>query len=338
MRVGVVGLASCYWPNALASSLTKIEDVEIAAAANAGHSDAEIMACLRTTKEDYAERFTLKLYETPEEMIESEGLDAVCICVEHSRQADMVELCAPRGLNIFSAKPMATTRDAADRIVAAVETHGINFTSGTSERFVPGFQKMKELAAAGRIGRLLSLRTYHYHGTIASFGKDDWYLRAEEGGPELSLGWYVVDAMMWLAGEDVTEVYASYENFCSPDTPFMDVGKIFLRFASGAMGSIDIYFSTGCRELPGYEVEILGSEGAIRSEQTGTKIFLHNADAAETFEAEAADPLPRQVADWVAACRTGRPASPTVREAARIMEICFACQESAAARQPVGLS
>jgi len=171
-------------------------------AANAGHRDDEIAAYLGGTKEDYATQFGLNLYASPEEMLDAADPDAVCLSVEHTRHVDMVERCAARGLGIFVAKPMSTSKEGTQRIVRAVEHHGVNFTSGTSERFVPGFQTMKELVTADRIGRVLSLRTYHYHGNIRSFGKGDWYLHRDQGGPELSLGWYAVDAMVWLAGQN----------------------------------------------------------------------------------------------------------------------------------------
>ncbi len=90
----------------------------------------------------------------------------------------------------------------------------------------------------------------------------------KEGGPELSLGWYVIDVLLDFMGQSATSVYADYDNYTSPGSPFMDCGKMVLRLKNGAMASWDMYF---CHRIPypTWELEVAGPKGVIRVQAAG---------------------------------------------------------------------
>ncbi|KKK45646.1 hypothetical protein LCGC14_3165150, partial [marine sediment metagenome] len=77
LRIGIVGLASLYWPRALAENLARLPEAQLCGAAHLGETDEQIAATLGCTGGEFAEMFGLKLYESAEEMIEAEALDAV---------------------------------------------------------------------------------------------------------------------------------------------------------------------------------------------------------------------------------------------------------------------
>ena len=141
-------------------------------------------------------------------------------------------------------------------------------TSGTSERFDGGIREAYQRFKNGAIGELISIRALHQHGDIGSFPKGDWYWDEEQGGPERSLVWDAADIFRWFADSEVARVYAEYDNYLSENSPFMDNGKIILRFENRVMGSIDIYFSVSGFQFPSYEIELVGTTGAIRTQQS----------------------------------------------------------------------
>lgn len=138
IRTGIVGLQSVFWPNAFASCLRSISEAELVACADMGYDPNLIEISLGSVPEAYAAQHGVKLYSDPVEMIQRENLDAVCICAKHTEIVDFVEQVAPTGVDIYIAKPMATTVEAADRIVKAVRANGVIATSGTTERFDGG--------------------------------------------------------------------------------------------------------------------------------------------------------------------------------------------------------
>ena len=338
IRTGIVGLQSVYWPNAFANCLRAIPEVELAACADMGYEPDLVKISLGKTPEEYAEQHNVGLYHDPVEMVEKESLQAVCICAKHTEMVNFVEMVAPLGVDIYIAKPMATTMDAANRIVKAVRDNNVIATSGTTERFDGGIREAYRRFQSGVIGKLISIRALHQHGNISGFPKNDWYWDEAQGGPELSLIWYAGDIVRWFAGSEVTRVYAEYDNYLSDNSPFMDNGKIILRFENKVMGSIDIYFSVKGWSFPSYEVELVGTEGCIRTQQSVHEGMLFTKDGATNFYRIQNNNLQDEMKHWVQCCINKTDPELTIEDARSVIELCLACRQSAHTRTPVVLS
>jgi UDP-N-acetylglucosamine 3-dehydrogenase len=331
LRVGMVGLTSLYWPIAIARGLARERGAKLLAAATLGSPEKAVVEHLGMTAEAYAIQFSLTLYRDAEEMIRREKLDAVVLCVPHSEHADWAEKMARLGVDIYIAKSFATTLSEATRIVQAGKTHGVNIACGPSDRYHPAIFAAKTAIAHGLIGEPFALRLAHHHGTIDGFHKNDWYRRKKEGGPELSLAWYVIDLAMHLTGSRVKQVFALYRNYTTPASPFMDCGKMVLSMGTGAMVSCDMFF---CNRFPypTWEMEIIGTRGAVVVHADPAS---HGKTVATLHSAKGIKPLPlpsrqpdREVA-WVEGFRKGRPAVVPAEEALEITRISLAALESA---------
>ena len=337
IRTGIVGLQSVYWPGAFASCLKAIPEVELVACADMGYDADLVRISLGRTPEEYASQYDIALYHDAAEMIEKEGLQAVCICAKHTEIADFAELVASLGVDIYMAKPMATTMEAATRIVKAVRDNNVIATSGTTERFDGGIREAYRRLRDGAIGELISIRALHQHGNISGFPKDDWYWDKAQGGPEFSLIWYAGDVVRWFADSEVVRVYAEYDNYLSGNSPFMDNGKIILRFASRAMGSIDIYFSVKGWSFPSYEVELMGTEGCIRTQQSVHEGMLFTKDGIKNFYRIQNNNLLDEMKHWVQCCVNRTDPELTIEDARSVIELCLACRQSADTHVPVSL-
>ena len=337
LRAGIVGLQSVFWPNAFANCLSAISGVTLVACADLDYDPDLISISLGKTSVEYAAAYNLQLYHDPVEMIQKEGLDAVCISAKNTEAVNLVEQVAPLGVDIYIAKPMATTAEAAERIVKAARDHGVIATSGTTERFDGGIREAYQRFKSSAIGELISIRALHQHGNINSFPKDDWYWEEAQGGPELSLIWYAADVVRWFAGSEVTRVYAEYDNYLSKRSPFMDNGKIILRFENRVMGSIDIYFSVDGFRLPAYEVELVGTAGAIRTQQSVYEGTLFTKDGISNFYRIQNNNLLDEMTHWVACCQNRTNPDLTIEDAQRVIELCLACRQSAQTHTPVAL-
>ena len=341
IRIGIAGLATMYWPVALAQNLSELPDAGLRAVCAMGADDDEIMKTARTTRRDYADRFGVQVYDDLEEMIEAEKLDTVAICTRHSKHAEHVERAAAKGVNIYICKPMATTLEDADRIVEAGRRHGVPIAVGPGGRFDPHHVVARHVAESGRIGDPFSIRISHNHGTIAAFGPDDWYREKKEGGPELSLGWYVIDVLRGLVPRRVARVYAEYHNFASPDSPFMDQGKIVLRFVNDTVASCDMHFSNRFA-FPTWDLEVAGTAGALRT-HSGTpqdgvpEALLWTADGVEVLDVPEGNCWSADTEAWVAAFNQHRTPPIDAEEGRLITMISLACRESAEQHRVVAL-
>lgn len=337
IRTGIVGLQSVYWPNAFANCLKAISEVELVACTDMGYDPNLVKISLGGMPEEYATEHNVALYHDATEMIEKEGLQAVCICAKHTEIVDLVELVAPLGVDIYMAKPMATTMEAANRIVKAVRDNDVIATSGTTERFDGGIRAAYQQFKSGAIGELISIRALHQHGNISGFPKGDWYWDEEQGGPEFSLIWYAGDIVRWFAGSEVVRVYAEYDNYLSDNSPFMDNGKIILRFENKVMGSIDIYFSVKGWSFPSYEVELVGTEGGIRTQQSIYEGMLFTKDGTKNFYRIQNNNLLDEVRNWVQCCMNRTQPELTIEDARSVIQLCLACRQSAQTHAPVTL-
>ena len=337
IRTGIVGLQSVYWPNAFANCLSAISDTELVACADLDYDPDLISISLGKTPAEYAATHNLRSYHDPVEMVQKESLDAVCISARNTEAVHLVEQVAPLGVDIYIAKPMATTIEASERIVKAVRGHGVIATSGTTERFDGGIREAYQRFKSGAIGELISIRALHQHGNINSFPNDDWYWEEAQGGPELSLIWYVADVVRWFADSEVTRVYAEYDNYLSDRSPFMDNGKIILRFENRVMGSIDIYFSVEGFRFPSYEVELVGTTGAIRTQQSVYEGTIFTKDGINNFYRLQNNILLDEMTHWVGCCLNKTDPDLTIEDAQRVIELCLACRQSAQTHTPVAL-
>ncbi|NLE43516.1 MAG: Gfo/Idh/MocA family oxidoreductase [Chloroflexi bacterium] len=331
MRAGMVGLAALYWPVAIGNGLKSSEGVEFLGAATLGESEAAIRGTLGMSPDEYAGKYGVNLYEQAEQMIEEERLDTVVLISRHSEHAVWAERMAQLGVDIFIPKTFATTLEDAERIVNAQKRYGVKIAVGPSARYLPAMRAVKQGVDDGLIGKPFALRICHHHGTIDGFHTEDWYRDPREGGPELSLGWYGIDLILHLMQDQVRRVAAEYGNFTTPDSPFMDCGRITLRMAGGGIGSFDMYF---CNRIPypSWQLEIVGPGGVITIHRIGngaqdTVVSIENEDGYR--QAPLPTGGPHWEIAWVDEFKEGRDPEVSAEVAGLITRLSLAARESA---------
>ncbi len=129
--------------------------------------------------------------------------DAVAICSETSRHADLVERAAAAGKAVLCEKPIATSVAEADRIVAAVARAGTLFMQSFPKRLDPVSHELRAMVTGGELGRIHLVRIRHGHGYGLTDGfRQNWYVRAAlaGGGALLDEGVHGADLLNWLFG------------------------------------------------------------------------------------------------------------------------------------------
>ncbi len=74
------------------------------------------------------------------------------VCTRDDTHADIIVDALERGIDVITEKPMATTAEACERILAAEERTGRRVDVAFNYRFAPTSRKIRELLASGRIG------------------------------------------------------------------------------------------------------------------------------------------------------------------------------------------
>jgi myo-inositol 2-dehydrogenase / D-chiro-inositol 1-dehydrogenase len=196
--------------------------------------------------------------ETPEALVEA-GIDALVIATPTPAHAALLRLAADAGLPAFCEKPVALDVPALDDVIAHIDSAGILVQIGFQRRFDPGYRAARDAVATGAIGNLLVLRAATHDPTPPA----EAYI-AESGGIFRDLHIHDFDAIRFVTGQEIVEVYADgavRETAWFAGHDDFDAAVAVLRLSGGALAVL-----TGTRhDALGYDVrlEVFGTSDSI---------------------------------------------------------------------------
>ena len=210
-----------------------------------------------------AETYGMEYRANADAVIHDPRVDALIITMETNRHAEFVERAAAAGKHILCQKPMATTLEDCDRIIAAVHEYGVKFSMAFQMRHDPVNKQIKELLDAGAVGRVAVVRRRHAIGVLLNpdfvSGPTRWHL-----DPVANVGMFFDDAthaadwFYWLMG-DALSVTAELDNVVTDVAPD-DNGVAIFRFQKGEIG---ILLNSSTTVAAVSTTEIYGDEGTI---------------------------------------------------------------------------
>ncbi|MFB1081939.1 Gfo/Idh/MocA family protein [Jeotgalibacillus sp. JSM ZJ347] len=232
LKVGVVGAGSIAKHRHLAEYAAN-ENVEIVAICDINEERAKEMA----KKFGAAQTFT-----DYKDLIKQD-LDAVSVCTPNYLHAPVSIAALEAGKHVLCEKPMATSEQEADDMIAAADKAGKLLMIGHNQRFVTSHQKAQEWIASGELGKIYSFRTAFGHpgpeGWSAD-GKDSWFFNKDEAfiGAMGDLGVHKTDLIRYILGEEMTEVAAMVETSAKENTDVDDNAVLVLKSESGIIGTL----------------------------------------------------------------------------------------------------
>ncbi|MFB5192397.1 Gfo/Idh/MocA family protein [Alicyclobacillus fastidiosus] len=187
-----------------------------------------------------AEKYQATPYTDYIEMLEKEVLDALYVCVPPFAHNDIEELAAGKGIHLFVEKPLGLDMPIVERKEEAIKQSGIIHASGYCLRYLDIVQEAKEYLYDKKIAMIDG---YYF----TSFVQTPWYRQMNRSGGQLvEQSTHIVDLVRYLAGEDVSSVYASMALNVSYDIEgidIYDVGSVNLNFLSGTIGHVSTTFT-----------------------------------------------------------------------------------------------
>src|SRR5947208_792231 len=205
-----------------------------------------------------ADELGVQAVATPEALLEA-GVDALVIATSTPSHAPLLQLAAASAVAAFCEKPVALDLGTLDRVRDAVERAGIVVQVGFQRRFDAGYEAGREAVAAGVVGKILVMRAAT-HDPVPPPAE---YIAAS-GGIFSDLHIHDFDAIRFVSGEEVTEVYADGAGLDAPwvgELEDVDVAAAVLRLSGGGLVIV-----SGTRRDPlGYDVrlEVFGTGDSI---------------------------------------------------------------------------
>jgi myo-inositol 2-dehydrogenase/D-chiro-inositol 1-dehydrogenase len=205
-----------------------------------------------------ADELGVRAVATPEELLEA-GVDALVIATSTPSHAPLLQLAAASAVAAFCEKPVALDLTTLDRVRAAVDRAGIVAQVGFQRRFDPGYRAARDAVATGSVGKILVMRAAT-HDPVPPPAE---YIAAS-GGIFCDLHIHDFDAIRFVSGEEVTQVYADGAGLDAPwvgELDDVDVAAAVLHLSGGGLVIV-----SGTRRDPlGYDVrlEVFGTGDSI---------------------------------------------------------------------------
>lgn len=222
--------------------------------------------------EDMAKKYGGKVYDTYQELLEDESIDAVVVSVANILHADVTIEALKKGKHVLCEKPMAMTLEESELMVKTAKEEKKVLNIAHNQRLNIAHQKAKELIEEGAIGKVLTFRTTFGHGGpeewSSSPGKDVWFFYEDAAGmgAMADLGIHKTDLIEYLTGQKVVEVSAmlgtldkkgSKGNLITVD----DNAICLFRLSGGALGTMTVSWTYYGPE--DNSTRIYGTEGIL---------------------------------------------------------------------------
>ncbi|HYG93024.1 MAG TPA: Gfo/Idh/MocA family oxidoreductase [Nocardioides sp.] len=290
------------------------------------------------------EDFGIPLADDADALLGDPSVGAVLVCSANAEHRAHVELAASHGRHVLCEKPVATSIEDAEAMVAACKATGVQLHVAFPSRFLPLVRRARAAVGEGRLGQVIGLVGGNRGRPPLPPSYPDWITDpvAAGGGALIDHSVHVTDVMRHVSGLEVTEVSAEAGSLLW-DREVDDAAVVLLRFGNGAVGSIDPSWSVPADHPWDHDfyLRVVGSEGSLDITDGAAAVRLvSNREGAPRGLREVRvgeDPDLAMIEAFVASVRAGEVQEPCAsgEDGVRALEVALAGYRSAAAGSPV---
>jgi len=311
-------------------------------------------------------------------LIARDDIDAVDICVPNDLHMEIAIAAAKAGKMVLCEKPLSRTTKEGEKMVAAVEKAKVPNMVWYNYRWIPAVTLIKQIVASGKLGKIFHYRAnflqdWTISPEVPQGGAGTWRLDVEAAGSGVTgdLLAHCVDTAMWING-GISDLSAMTETFVKKrkdaETGKMkavgidDAAAVMCHFKNGSLGLFEsTRYARGHKAL--YTLEINGERGSFiwnLHDLNRVAWFDHSVEGqlrgwSSILVTDGEHPylgrwwvpgltigyehsFVHAVADFIEGLTTGKPASPTFREALETTKVCDAILKSGKSGKWVSIS
>jgi len=321
LRIGVIGLG--WFGEIHCEAILGVPSLELVALCTRSQPRLEALAA----------RFGVgKAYSDYRALVADPAIDAVAIATMWDQHTAPALAALAAGKHVFLEKPMASTVEDCERIIAAARTARGILQVGHICRFNPRYRAAKQAIEAGRIGRIVALssrRNIPAAWTTTILDKI---------GPIVGDAIHDTDLMLWFTGDRIVSAYAQTVSVRGLRHP--DIGQTMYRFAGGATATLETVWCMP--EKTPFDIDermsVIGTDGIIHVQDTFPNLAIVSADGLHSpdttywplVDGVRAGALRDEFASFAASALAGRePVAGRPEDAALALQATLAAEESA---------
>jgi myo-inositol 2-dehydrogenase / D-chiro-inositol 1-dehydrogenase len=269
-----------------------------------------------------------------EELIGSDDVDAVLVASPGPTHEGYVLASVAAGKPVFCEKPLATTRAACERILAAEMSGGRRLVQvGFMRRYDAAYRALKSVIDEGKIGAPTLIHAAHRNPTVTDDYTTDMAI--------IETAVHDIDVTRWLLGEEIvaTRVLTPRRNShaaCHLSDPIV----LLLETESGVLADIEVSNNVSY----GYDIrgEVVGETGTAELGDTSPIVIRVDgqwrgqvpADWRERFS----DAYDLELSDWIGSVATGAATGPSAWDGYAVSAVSDAAVAAASSGERITVS
>lgn len=201
-------------------------------------------------------------------------IDVVLVCSENVLHKEMVIAAAKAKKHILCEKPIATTLEDAEEMIAACEENGVKLSIAYPVRYSAPIRDLKQAIDASELGDIVAIRS-----TNRGQNPGGWFIDEQlaGGGAVLDHTVHMVDIMRWYLNSEAVEVSAfANRYFTELDTD--DAGIMTIVFENGVVASHDASWSR-FPQFPTWGdvmIEVIGTKATRKVDVFNEKLNVYS--------------------------------------------------------------
>jgi myo-inositol 2-dehydrogenase/D-chiro-inositol 1-dehydrogenase len=205
------------------------------------------------------------VHDTGQALIDDPGVDAVVVTSWGPTHEEYVLAAIAAGKQVFCEKPLATTREACDRILDAEVAAGRRLVQvGFMRRFDPQYRAMKAVVTSGEIGAPLLMHAAHRNPSVPDFFTSDMTINDSTV--------HDIDVARWMFDDEIAAVTVLKGRVSrKAKAGFDDPMLVLLEMRSGVLVDVEAMVNAGF----GYDIrgEVVCEDGTVElSESAGAVV------------------------------------------------------------------
>jgi myo-inositol 2-dehydrogenase/D-chiro-inositol 1-dehydrogenase len=196
-----------------------------------------------------------RLHQTGQDLIHDDEVDAVVVTSWGPTHEEYVLACIEAGKQVFCEKPLATTREACERIIDAEVAAGRRLvTVGFMRRYDAAYRAVRETLTSGEIGAPLLMHAAHRNPAVPSTFTSDMIINDSAV--------HDIDVARWLFDEEVAATTVLTPRRSSKAAEGLhDPLIVLLEMNSGVLVDVEASINASY----GYDIrgEVVGESGTV---------------------------------------------------------------------------
>jgi predicted dehydrogenase len=305
------------------------------------HPDCEVVALCDFDDEKRSVLATkypgMQIVKEASDILENQSIDVVSVASYDNHHYEQIVQAIIHGKHVFVEKPLCLTESHARHIRELLLQHpSIRLSSNLILRMSPRFRALKKMVQSQDLGTLYYVEGDYNYGRLEKItqgwrGKIGFYSVVYGGAVHL------IDLLLWLTEDMVTEVTAYGNNISSRQAkfPYNDMVVAILKFRSGMVGKVCANF--GCVFPHFHQLALYGTKATFINGPRQAYLYSSRDKSVGPRRVRSAYPGAAKgdlIFSFVDSIINGTVAEVKTDDVFKAMSVCFAIENSLENKQP----